>query len=127
MTSFLRIGIALFVLVNILVFALRPYLGGWSLTMPPLLYGNAWLFGITLVAFYLELKGVRQTNAYAFFRYVYIGMLLKLFLSAGVVTLYALTDRSALTRGVVLIWLLLYIGYTGLEVSLLVRAGKVKT
>lgn len=126
MKRFLLASFGLFVLANGLVFALKGPLGTWNVAPAPVLYGNAWLFGITLLAFYLELKGVRQTNAYAFFRYVYTGMLLKLFLSVGVVLLYALTDRSALTRGVVLLWLLLYIGYTGLEVCLLVRAGKVK-
>ena len=46
--------------------------------------------------------------------------------SVGVVLVYAYADRVALTRGVVLLWFLLYIGYTGLEVLQLVRAGKVK-
>jgi uncharacterized membrane protein len=126
MKRFLQISVLLFVLVNAALFLLKGQLAGWNMTAPPLVYGNAWLFGITLLAFYLELKGVRQTNAYAFFRYVYTGMLLKLFLSVGVVLLYALTDRAALTRGVVLLWLLLYICYTALEVSGLVREGKVK-
>lgn len=126
MKRFLLASFVLFILACGLVLAFRSPLGGWNVPAAPVLYGNAWLFGITLLAFYLELKGVRQTNAYAFFRYVYTGMLIKLFLSAAVVLLYALADRAALTRGVVLLWLLLYIGYTGLEVLQLVRAGKVK-
>ena len=126
MKRFLLASLVLFVLASGLVLALRGPLSSWNVPAAPVLYGNAWLFGITLLAFYMELKGVRQTNAYAFFRYVYTGMLLKLFLSVGVVLIYAYADRVALTRGVVLLWLLLYIGYTGLEVLQLVRAGKVK-
>jgi hypothetical protein len=126
MKTFLRRSILLFVVVTALVFLLASGLPALNLTWPPLIYGNAWLFGITLLAFYLESKGVRSSNAFAFFRYVYMGLLLKLFLSIGVVLLYALTDRAILTRGVVLTWLLLYIGYTWIEVSLLVRAGKPK-
>ncbi|TDX01026.1 hypothetical protein [Dinghuibacter silviterrae] len=126
MKRFILLSLLLFVIVNGVIVLLRTRLPGWNVAVDPLEYGNAWLFVITMLAFALEVKGVRQANSYAFFRFVYTGMLLKLFLSAGVVLLYALIDRAVLSKGVVLSWLVMYIGYTGIEVKELVRAGKVK-
>jgi hypothetical protein len=124
MKSFLQLGIIIFVLVNALSFAFKATLASGNISLPPLLYGNAWLFGVTWLSFYFELKGVREKNTHAFFRYVYTGMLLKMFLSIAVVLVYALTDREAITRGAVLLWLLLYIVYTGVEMSRLIKANK---
>lgn len=126
MKPFLTTGILIFILAFALAWFLKPVLAGWNIALSPVLYGNAWLFAVTVLAFYFELKGVKDANAYAFFRYVYIGMLLKLFLSIAAVLIYALADRLVITRGVVLIWLLLYMAYTSLEVSRLIRASKVK-
>jgi uncharacterized membrane protein len=126
MNRFLVRSLLLFAIFSGLVAMLKSHLPAWNVQPDPLYYGNTWLFVVTTLAFFLEVKGVRQANAYAFFRYVYSGMLLKLFLSVGVVLIYALMDRAALTRGVVLMWLVMYIGYTGLEVMELIRAGKVK-
>jgi hypothetical protein len=126
MKPFLRTGILIFVGVCAATWLLKGVLAGWNVAVAPVMYGNAWLFAVTFLAFYFELKGVRHSNAFVFFRYVYAGMLLKLFLSIGAVLLYALEDRSIITRGVGLIWLALYCAYTGLEVSRLIQAGKVK-
>jgi hypothetical protein len=126
MKSFLQFGIILFVVVNVLIYALKTSLIGWNIPPRALVYGNAWLFGVTLLAFYFESKGVLAADSYAFFRYIYTGMLLKLFLSVGAFVVFVFTDRSAITKGVVLLWLLLYMVYTGIEVSRLTRAGKAK-
>ena len=126
MKAFMKPASIVFIAVCLLAIFGRSLLLKWNVSPAPILYGNAWLFGVTLLAMYFELKGVRSSNSYAFFRFIYIGMLLKLFLSAGVVLVYALTDREALTGGVVLVWLCLYAVYSWLEVSTLIRAGKVK-
>ena len=88
------------------------------------LYGNAWLFLVTALAYYFERKGVREANSHAFFRWIYTGMLLKMFLCIAAVLAYALADRAAITRGAVLAWLLFYIIYTGVEISMLLRESK---
>jgi hypothetical protein len=124
MKSFLLIGIGIFVLVNALSFAFRVGLASVNIPLPALLYGNAWLFGVTGLSFYFELKGVREKNTYAFLRNVYTGMLLKMFLSIAAVLTYALTDRAAITRGVVLLWVILYVAYTWVEISRLLRFNK---
>ena len=126
MKSFLLSGIIVFALVNALSFFFRATLAAGNISLPPLLYGNAWLFAITGVSFFFELKGVKEKNTQAFFRYVYTGMLLKMFLSIAVVLIYALTNRTALTPMVVVAWLVLYIGYTSIEVSKLLKVNKEK-
>ena len=126
MKSFLLSGIVIFVLVNALSFFFKATLAAGNISLPPLLYGNAWLFLITGVSFFFELKGVKEKNTQAFFRYVYTGMLLKMFLSIAVVLIYALTNRTSLTPMVVVAWLVLYIAYTSIEVSKLLKVNKEK-
>ena len=126
MKAFVKPASAVFIVVTALAVLGRSFLLRWNINPAPIEYGNAWLFAVTLLAMYFEIKGVRSSNSYAFFRFIYIGMLLKLFLSAGAVLMYALTDREVLTGGVVLVWLCLYAVYSWLEVSTLIHAGKVK-
>lgn len=127
MRSFLLIGFAIFVLVNVLAFAFKAILISGNVSLPALFYGNAWLLAVTWLSFYFELKGVREKNTHAFFRYVYTGMLLKMFLSIAVVLVYALTNRKAITPMVVLLWLVLYIAYTAVEISGLLKVNKEKS
>jgi hypothetical protein len=124
MRSFLLIGFVIFILVNVFAFAFKAILISGNVSLPPLLYGNAWLLAVTWLSFYFELKGVREKNTHAFFRYVYTGMLLKMFLSIAVVLVYALTNRQAITPVVVLLWLVLYIAYTAVEISRLLKVNK---
>ena len=124
MKLFLLIGIGVFVALNGLCFLLRLPLAAVNTPLMAALYGNAWLLIVTTLAYYFERRGVREANSHAFFRWIYTGMLLKMFLCIAAVVVYAFTDRAAITKGAVLVWLLFYIIYTGVEISLLLRESK---
>ena len=124
MKSFLKIGIGLLVVISLIAFGLKSTLVGWNVVPALVLYGNLFLFGVTLLAFSLEIKGVNQANSHAFFRYVYMGMLIKFFLSVAAFLAFVFVDKEGLSRGLVFIWLLFYLIYTAVEVGTLVRAGK---
>ncbi len=124
MKSFLKIGIGLFVVICLIAFGLKSTLSGWNIVPSLVIYGNIFLFGVTFLAFFLEIKGVNQANSHAFFRYVYMGMLLKFFLSVAAFLIFVFVDKEGLSRGLVFIWLLFYLIYTAVEVGTLVRAGK---
>jgi hypothetical protein len=127
MKSFLQIGAGIFVGVIFLSIVFRTDLTIWNISQSALIYSNIWLFGITALSFSFEVRGVRQKNAHAFFRNIYTGMLLKMFLSIAAVLVFALTDRAAITMTLVLCWLLLYILYTVVEISRLLQVNKEKS
>lgn len=89
-----------------------------------MIVGNILLFAVTMISFFLGLRGLRSSNNFAFVRAVYGGILIKLFVCIIATFIYAFAFRSLITRGTLFSFFFLYIVYTFLEVRLLQRKAR---
>lgn len=125
MKPFLFYSFCVFAALNALFWVFRDVLANdWHLPAISLRVGNALLFAVTIVAYLLESKGIRSKTSAGFIRYVYSGLILKLFLClAGVVTC-VVAYREGITLQVLIAWMVLYALYTVIEISYLIKANK---
>lgn len=118
-------SVGLFLLVNGLLVLLQGMLTRYGFSIRVLLFGNLFLFGLSLISFLLQQKAARSASAQLFIRYFYISFLIKLILVAAVALVYAKTAASV-NRISVIACMLLYLIYTFIEISVLLKAGKQK-
>lgn len=118
--------ILVFILFNGFFVAGRSFLERWNASQDVLIGGNLLLFVITFFSFLVAKRGLRQTNPHAFTRAVYTSILLKLFLTMIAAFAYIAINKSALNKPALFTLMGLYLVYTFLEVSILVRMLKNK-
>lgn len=118
-------SVGLFLLLNGLLALFQGVLTGYGFSVRVLLFGNLFLFGLSLVSFLLQQKASRSASAQLFIRYFYISFLIKLVLVAAVALVYAKT-AARVNRISVIACMLLYLVYTFIEISMLLKAGKRK-
>jgi hypothetical protein len=91
-----------------------------------LVYGNIILFTIFLVSFMMVSKGQRSKNNHEFFRLMYGSFILKLFFLAGIAFAYIMTMKKAVNKPALFLCMALYVVYTIIEVTALMKSGKQK-
>jgi Ca2+/Na+ antiporter len=84
------------------------------------------LFLITFLSFVLGLRGLKNPNPHAFVRSVYTSMMLKLFLCIIAAFIYIAMYRDNLNKPALFICMGLYLVYTFMEVSILMKLLKEK-
>lgn len=102
----------------------RNMLQRWGADQDVLIYGNLFLLLITLFSFLLAKRGLTNPNPHAFVRAVYSSILLKLFVCLIAAFIYISINKSALNKPAFFTLMGLYLLYTFLEVSLLLKALK---
>jgi len=117
----------LFVVLNALFITGRTVLERWNVDQDVLIIGNLLLFLITLVSFGIAQKGLKSTNPNAFLRSVYGSIMLKLFLCIIAAVVYIVAFRSELNKPALFTCMGLYLVYTFLEVTALLKRLKHKT
>lgn len=118
-------SVCLFLLLNGLLALFQGMLARYGFSVRVLLFGNLFLFGLSLVSFLLQQKAARSASAQLFIRYFYISFLIKLVLVAAVALVYAKT-AARVNRISVIACMLFYLIYTFIEISMLLKAGKRK-
>jgi len=98
----------------------------WNADQDVLIIGNALLFIITLISFLLAQRGLKNPNPHAFVRSVYMSVMLKLFACIIAAFIYISLNRSNLNKTALFICMGLYLVYTFLEVSSLMKLLKQK-
>ena len=93
----------------------------WGADQQVLIIGNALLFVITLASFMLAQKGLNNPNSHAFVRAVYSGIMIKLFLCLAAAFIYISTNKAKLNKPALFICMGLYLVYTFMEVSSLMK------
>jgi len=91
-----------------------------------LLWGNLFIFIITLFSFLMMGRGLSAKNAHAFFRLVYGSFMLKLFTLAGAAFAYIMMMKKEVNKPGLFICMGLYLVYTFIEVSALLKISKKK-
>jgi hypothetical protein len=121
-----RPAIFVFFFLNIGFFSMQSRLSEKGFDHEVLVYGNIILFTIFLVSFMMVSKGQRSKNNHEFFRLMYGSFILKLFLLAGIAFAYIMTMKKAVNKPALFLCMALYVVYTIIEVTALMKSGKQK-
>lgn len=118
--DFAPIGL-LFVIINALAIAMRSRWMAWNLDQDVLIAGNLFLFMVTLFSFLIARKGLQNKNPHAFVRSIYASILFKLFICLIAAFIYIAINQKELNKPAFFACMGLYLVYTFLEVSILIR------
>ncbi len=113
--------LAVFILVNGLVFIFKGFLQRHGFDIGLLLVANLVLFVLGLAGFYILMQGLRSSNTQAFLRSVYASLLLKLFVIIIVLSLYLFVHKGKINRPALFTSLGLYVVYMIIEIRQLMK------
>ena len=111
----------LFVVLNGLFIAGKNMFVRWNADTQVLIGANLLLFLITLLSFLMALRGMRNPNPHAFVRSVYGSVMIKLFICIIAAFIYIATLQKNVNKPALFISMGLYLVYTFVEVSLLMK------
>jgi len=123
LSRFFRAVIIFFILINALCLSCANWLDKKNIDHIVLMYANAILFLLTLIACYIHIRAIKNNNPYAFVRGVTLASLMKLLVIVISVAIYFF---SAETKSVyaVITAMILYIVYTVFEVKGAMRINR---
>jgi len=104
----------------------KGWLGKYGFNLPVLMVGNFILFLVTMISLYFLVTGFLHKNVQVFFRMVYGSLMVKMFVCAAAVIIYALTNRATLNKPALYICMALYFVYSFIEVRQIFRLLKQK-
>jgi hypothetical protein len=116
--------VLLFIILNALFIAGRSALQRWGADQEVLIWGNVLLFAITLFSFLMAKRGLRHPNPHKFVNGVYSSILVKLFACMIAALLYIAIYKANLNKPALFTCMALYLVYTFLEVSVLMKMLK---
>lgn len=122
----LRPLILLFVVLNAVFIAGRAWLEKGGADQEVLIWGNLFLFAVTLISFWLAKRGLNNANPNAFVRSIYASMMVKLFAFIIAAVIYIAIYRKGLNKPAFFTLMGLYLVYTFTEVYVLTRLLKGK-
>ncbi len=115
-----------FILLNAFFILGKNMLAGWGANHEVLIFGNLVLFVLTMLSFWLGLRGLKNANSHAFIRSIYSGMMIKMFISIIAAFIYIATYKKELNKPAFFSLMGLYLVYTFIEVSGLTKMLKQK-
>ena len=86
-------AIILFLVLNSGFLTMMKRLEGWGFDYTVLVFGNIIVFGISLLSYWMAVKGLTTKNTHAFFRWVYGSVMMKLFILAGAAFVYIMINK----------------------------------
>lgn len=106
------------------------FAGSWltkyGINQKVLIGGNIILFFVSLVSLYFLVNGFLHKNVQVFFRSVYGSLMVKMFVCAAAVIIYALANRATFNKPAIYICMALYFVYSFIEVRMIFRLLKQK-
>ena len=120
-------AIMIFLVLNSGLLIMMNRLEDWGFDYSVLVFGNLVIFGISFLSYWMAVKGLTTKNNHAFFRWVYGSIMTKLFLLAGAAFIYIVMNKKEVNKPSLFFCMGLYIIYTFIEVSALMRVNKQKT
>jgi len=118
--------ILFFVLLNAIFIAGKNFFDDKGFDRDVLIIGNLLLFLITLMSLFMGKKGLNNPNPHAFVRSVYGSIMIKLFLCIIVALIYIAIYQKQLNKPALFTCMGLYLVYTFMEVSILMKMLKHK-
>ena len=120
-------AIMIFLILNSWFLLMMKRLESWGFDYSVLVFGNIIVFGTSLLSYWMAVKGLTTKNNHAFFRWVYGSIMIKLFLLAGIAFVYIMMNKKEVNKPALFFCMGLYIVYTFIEVSGLMKVNKQKT
>ncbi len=120
-------AILVFLVLNSGLLIMMNRLEDWGFDYTVLVFGNLVIFGISFLSYWMAVKGLTTKNNHAFFRWVYGSIMMKLFLLAGAAFIYIVMNKKEVNKPSLFFCMGLYIIYTFIEVSALMKVNKQKT
>lgn len=120
-------AIIIFLVLNTGFLAMMKRLESWGFHYSVLVFGNILIFGISFLSYWMGVKGLTTKNSHAFFRWVYGSIMLKLFLLAAIAAVYILAMKKEVNKPGLFFCIGLYVIYTFIEVSALMKVNKQQT
>lgn len=125
-TSLLVPIILLFLIVNGFLLSGRTMLEKWSVDREVLIIGNLILFMVSLLSFWMGMRGLRSDNPHRFVRSVYSSFIAKFFILIIAAFVYIMIMKKNVNKPALIACMCLYLVYTFLEVSTLMKIAKQK-
>lgn len=123
--TFLPIALVFIILNGVIIIA-KPFLLNHGYDVDFLIYANAFLLILSLGGFLLQRKALQSANPNAFVRGVYASMMFKMFITMFAVLIYAFLLRSKINKPGLFTAMGMYIVYTVVEVSTLMKVARKK-
>ena len=120
-------AIMIFLILNSGFLIMMKRLEAWGFDYSVLVFGNIIVFGISLLSYWMAVKGLATKNNHAFFRWVYGSVMMKLFILAGVAFVYIMMNKKEVNKPGLFFCMGLYVIYTFIEISGLMKVSKQKT
>jgi hypothetical protein len=118
--------IVFFIVLNGFLISGRHMLERWKVDQDVVILGNLVLFVVTLISFLLARKGMTHSNPHVFVRSVYMSVMLKLFVCLIAAFIYISLYKNGLNKPALFTCMGLYLVYTFLEISILMKMLKQK-
>jgi hypothetical protein len=118
--------ITLFVVLNAFFLTAKNMLEKYGFDREVLIVGNAILFVVTLLSFWISLRTLKSENPHKFVRGATMNTMLKLFICAFAAFIYIFSFRAQVNKPALFTCIGLYFVYSLLEVSVLTRLLKGK-
>jgi len=125
-TRFLAPLFVLFVVINILVFALKQVFVTYNVNASVLLGANALFLLMNILVFLFQKKALQHANPNVFIRSVIGGMMFKMFVCAIAVLAYVVLVGAEYNKKAVFISMFFYLFYLAAEVFLLMQVNNKK-
>lgn len=119
----LRPMFLVFIILNTLFIAGKSFLVKKGIDQSVVLIGNVVLFLVTFVAFHLTRRSLNNKNPHVFVRAVYTGFIVKFFIVVIAAFIYFQLAEQ-ISKPALFVVLVLYLVYTFIEVSALLRLLK---
>ena len=120
-------GIAfLFLIVNLILVLLRQKIVAAGFDYKVLTFANLIFFVISLIAYTIQMKGMRDKNPHVFVRSVMSAMMLKMVIVVIATFSYVYIIGDGYNKRSVFVSLLLYLVYLAAEVLVVMKQNKLK-
>lgn len=116
--------ILFFVITNALFIAGKARLSHWQIDQSVVIVGNLILFLVTALSLYLYKNAMEHPSTAGFLRNSYGGVMLKLFVCAIAVAIYAFIVKKEINKPGLFVCIGLYFVYTVIEMRSLMRWTK---
>lgn len=117
-------SILVFTFLNIAFFALITQLENWGFDVLVLAAGNLVVFLITAISYTMSAKGLQSKSNPAFFRLIYGSFFIKLVLLSAAAFIYIMTQKKNVNKPALFFCMGLYLVYTFIEVSSLMKISR---
>jgi Ca2+/Na+ antiporter len=115
-----------FIFITGFIFLTKAFLHTRGFNSEFLLYANAILLVISIGGFLLQRKGLQSPNPNVFVRSVYASMMFKMFITIIAVLIYVFLFRNKINKPGLFTAMGMYIVYTVVEVTTLMKVARKK-